>query len=184
MKNKENILVVKQKTWYVYIIILILFSKYIVFFAINIHFLPEKYLFYFNNNSKYIGMFNSTNLLRIFYKLMWIFLFAKSFFRNKKANNNVDSIPCILLIIDLVLYIFSIKYTIFNRFSIILFESVLLLYNNNLIKNIKVKSNRLILYTIIILLLIVNFYLVIVKKSNTIGGYQTYPYIFEDDYNC
>ena len=180
--NKQN-----KKIFLIFVItsIILILHEFLTQILINLNILPERYLIYLNPNSitSYISQFNNSNLLRIFYKFTWIIIFLRSFYREKIKKNRIsNALPCILLVLDLLIYIISCKYIIFSRLNIILFESVLLLYNNYLFENIKIRQNKILMYVLIITLLLTNFYFVIIKKSNTVGGYNVYPYVFEDDY--
>lgn len=187
ISNKDKIRHLNRKIFFVFLIasIILIFNNTWINLLIKLSILPERYLLYFDSNSvkSYISQFGKSNLLRLFYKLIWIIIFLRSAYMNKTKENRVKGlIPCILLVLDLIIYIASCKYIILSRLNIILFESTLLLFNNNLFKNITIKQNKIFMYIFVITLLLFNFYAVIIRKSNDIGGYNVYPYIFEDDY--
>lgn len=187
ISNKDKIKHLNRKIFFVFFIasIIIILNETWINLLIKLNILSERYLLYFDSNlaKSYVSQFNNSNLLRIFYKLVWIIIFLRSAYMNKIKENRIkDLIPCILLVLDLIIYIVSCKYIIFSRLNIILFESVLLLFNNNLFNNITIKQNKTLMYFFVIILLLFNFYAVIIKKSNDVGGYNVYPYVFEDDY--
>lgn len=177
-KKKRNMLIVSVGTCVAF-----LMSSILIMVPVNLGILSERYLLYFNTSTSFVGEFGAGNLLRIFYKVVWFVLFAFTFFKARKKGKNLGNfLPCILLIIDLIIYIISCRYIVFSRFNIILFDTVLLMYGHELFEDIKIRANRLILYAVATILLAGNFYYLIVYKTGSVGSYNVYPYAIEDDF--
>jgi hypothetical protein len=99
--------------------ILLLFIMFVFLVGISIGIdkilmlIPNKYTYYLN--SKYA--INSISLLSIVKKAFWIFLFIFPVIQNKKNKKNYSNelSYCILLIVDFILYLTSMKVGTFGR---------------------------------------------------------------------
>lgn len=161
------------------IVITIQYSNVVDFLIYKLKILPERYSTYFVEGKYYNDTINFSSS-RIIFKLFWLILTIISLYvkkLNKMEDIKKERICILLFIIDILIYIFSLKFIVLSRMSYFLFYPAIFLSLkslNNIFK--KDKFNQMICYMMIISISVFYFYVTIVRNADNEGGYNTYPY--------
>lgn len=161
------------------IVMIIQYSNIVNLLIYRLKILPERYSIYFAEGKYYNDIINFSSS-RIIFKLFWLMITIISFYVkkvNKMEDTKNEKICILLFIIDILIYIFSLRFIVLSRMSYFLFYPAIFLSLKSL-NNICKKDtfNQIICYIIIISIFIVYFYVTIVRNADIEGGYNTYPY--------